>query len=190
MTNFNDPGKDEDDDQDHFQPNNGDANNFDYDLGLNGFGGTGSSSSDDEVDNEEQLQSDGYQLLPQDLPTDKIDEEAGFADFEKHFENQPSSRAFSEINTESSGNPSIQAMIQRSNEEHKREEAKERAEIYASTSSSQATSERDSICLDNSKIMAIKSSMSKISINVPPPEWLKEMSEEEWKAMLQQKLKK
>ena len=190
MTNFNDPGKDEDDDQDHFQPNHADANNFEYHLGLNGFGGTGSSSSDDEADNDEQLQSDGYHLLPQDVPTDKIDEEAGFADFEKHFENQPSIPAFSEINTESSGNPSIQAMIQQSNEERKREEAKERAELYASTASSQATSEGDSICLDNSKIMAIKSSMSKISINVPPPEWLKEMSEEEWKAMLQQKIKK
>jgi len=48
----------------------------------------------------------------------------------------------------------------------------------------------DNIELDKNKIDTIRSSMSNFKLNSEPPNWLKEMSEDEWNSMVKNKIKK
>ena len=190
MTKVNNPGKDSEDNQDSFGSNNEPVfgNTFD----MNGLEeDDDDTSSDDENVNNEEHENGGYRLLPQDQPqSDRDQEETDFADFETHFQDPPTAEPFNNLNAESSGSPSIQAMILQSRQAQEREEVRERVAIYASSSTAPETmKESDALSLDKSKIEKIKSSMSKVKLKSEPPKWLQEMSEEEWKKMLQQKLK-
>ena len=83
-------------------------------------------------------------------------------------------------------------MIHQAFEEHRREETQERAAIFNSRleSNPESSTGSNSIKLDESKVEVIKLAMSKVKLQSRPPEWLHEMSDEEWNKMLQQKLSK
>ena len=187
MTQTNDPSKGNND--------QGDFNNSNHDYpgqenrGVNGFqeGDNTSSSDEEEISND--VHQDGYQLLPQDLPSTEINmeqERVGFADFQSPMNNVDREP----VDSIPPASPSIQTMIHQALEERRREETQERVAIFNSRleSNPEASTGSNSINLDESKVEVIKSAMSKIKLQSRPPQWLHEMSDEEWNKMLQQRL--
>ena len=185
MTQVNDPGKENDGDQDRFGSNNG-YEAHENNVELNGLGESDTSS--DEA--EDQHHHNGYQLLPQDLPSSEMNGREGneFADFESNFQSVLNND-INQSDDQLSGNPSIQTMIHQALLERNREEIEERVAIFSPSVNAEAAKKNDTICLDESKIETIKASMSKVKLQSIPPKWLHEMSEEDWNKMLQQKLK-
>jgi len=187
MTKVNDPGKDEN--QDNFGGGN-DPNNRN-EFGMNGIDNEdNSSSSGDDIMENEDIENNGYQLLPQEIPHSDQDVEENFADFDQHFDRHTDTTTGDSIN-EASANPSIQVMIQQARQDQRRQEIQERVEVFStSTSGAVADKPSDNIDLDKNKIDTIKSSMSNFKLNSEPPNWLKEMSEDEWNSMVKNKIKK
>merc|ERR1712038_1744668 len=189
MTKVNDPGKN-DDTRDDFRRD--DEQNYENNLGFNGIEDDDSSSSENEHMDHDEYENNGYQLLPQEPSQSTEGVNENFADFDQHF-HLPQSRVTrtADSTIESSGNPSIQGMIQQARQEQNREEIQERVGIF-STPSTETTDGKsnDNITLDKTKIETIKSSMSSIKLSSEPPKWLKEMSEDEWNNMLKNKIKK
>ena len=189
MTKMNDPGKN-DDTRDGFRRD--DEQNYENNLGFNGIEDDDSSSSENEHMDHDEYENNGYQLLPQEPSQSTEEVNENFADFDQFF-HLPQSRVTGTADStiESSGNPSIQGMIQQARQEQNREEIQERVGIF-STPSTKSTDGKsnDNINLDKTKIETIKSSMSSIKLSSEPPKWLKEMSEDEWNNMLKNKIKK
>ena len=189
MTQTNDPNKENKDKEDF---NNSNHDYPDQEIrGVNGFQGGDSSSSDEEISNDGH--QDGYQLLPQDAPSTDTNMEQDHGDF-ANFENfqSPTNVENEPVDSTHPSNPSIQVMIHQAFEEHRREETQERAAIFNSRleSNPESSTGSNSINLDESKVEVIKSAMSKVKLQSRPPEWLHEMSDEDWNKMLQQKLSK
>ena len=190
MTQVNDPSKDSDENQDTFRTRNGQEVE-ENDIEMNGFRESDNTSSDDEdVDDDEPLVN-GYQLLPQELPSEIHEREnTNFADFDANFQSSQNNTIVSSNPSQLPSNPSVQAMVHQALREHKQEEIQEEEAIFSSsTSSTKDHRENDTICLDEQKVEVIKASMSRVKLQ-SPPNWLSEMTEEEWNKMLKQKLKR
>merc|ERR1719322_355227 len=96
----------------------------------------------------EDIENNGYQLLPQELPHSDQDVEENFADFDQHFDSHTDATTGNTIN-EASANPSIQVMIQQARQDHRRQEIQERVEVFStSTSGAVANKLSDNIDLD------------------------------------------
>lgn len=127
--------------------------------------------------------NDGYRLLPQNahgqtaLINDEeheseTDDDNNDADIAQYLANQR--QAPEPVN------PEVRALNQASLRAQHVEEVRERDRVYNTETLSQ------DIPLDTAKVECIKLAMSQMSLPTPP--WAKGMSEEQWKALLDQKL--